>query len=222
MVAPTFVLHPLLPRRAARSQSLRKLRPICSARGTPTRRALLRTLAAAAATTVLPPPQRVPPALSDTAASQGAATAPALTFRALPSPPTCPVCRPVEVADLRAGTGRAVVPGSVVTLRWTGRLADRYGWPIQKEDADEVALVVGRGKLIEGFEMGVDGMREGGKRRIVIPAELGYRDERKGPLPQRFGDRRRLFATVLNERRFKKAGDLLIDVQVRKVRPPHS
>lgn len=107
----------------------------------------------------------------------------------------------------------------MLTLRWTGRLADRYGWPIQKEDAEEVKLVLGKGDLIQGFELGVDGMREGGKRRLLIPAEFGYLDEKKGPLPERFGDRRRLFATVLNERRFKKAGDLVIDVQLKKVKP---
>ncbi|CDF33538.1 unnamed protein product [Chondrus crispus] len=45
-------------------------------------------------------------------------------------------------------------------------------------------------------------MREGGKRRIIIPAELGYKDERKGPLPQRYGDRRRLFATDASDLRY--------------------
>lgn len=141
-------------------------------------------------------------------------------YRTLPCPASSPSCRPVEVLDFRIGSGLAAGPGATLLLRWTGRLADRYGWPIQKEDADEVELVLGDGELIQGFEIGVTGMREGGKRRLVIPAEMGYLDEKKGPLPQRFGDRRRLFATVLNERRFKKAGDLVIDVQLRKVRPP--
>lgn len=179
------------------------------------RRALLRLVATTAAATALQS-LTAPSVAAETDAAERSAPA----YRALPCPPGQPTCRPVEVVDLRPGTGRPVTPGSTVTLRWTGRLADRYGWPIQKEDADEVSLVVGRGELIEGFEMGLDGMREGGKRRIIIPAELGYKDERKGPLPQRYGDRRRLFATVLNERRYKKAGDLVIDVLLRRVRMP--
>ena len=127
-------------------------------------------------------------------------------------------CRPVEFFDYRMGNGPAVEKGSKVTLKWTGRLSDRYGWPIQREDADDVSFTMGKDKLIRGFEMALLGMREGGKRRMVIPAELGYIDEKSGPLPAAYGDRRRLFATVLNSRRFKRAGDLVIDVQLRKVR----
>lgn len=127
-------------------------------------------------------------------------------------------CRPVEVHDYRIGTGAQPQNGSKVVLKWTGRLADRYGWPIQKEDADEVSFVIGKDRLIEGFEQGLMGMREGGKRRMLIPAEKGYQDEKSQPLPANFGDRRRLFATVLNPRRFKRAGDLVIDVQLLKVR----
>lgn len=81
-------------------------------------------------------------------------------------------------------------------------------------------LQLGQGTLIQGFEIGVLGMREGGKRRLLIPAELGYLDDARGPMPASFGDRRRLFATVLNARRFKKAGDLVIDVKLKKVSPP--
>lgn len=127
-------------------------------------------------------------------------------------------CRPVEIHDYRIGNGAIVESGCTVVFRWTGRLADRYGWPIQKEDAEPVTFVLGRDRLIRGFEQAILGMREGGKRRMLIPAELGYQDEKSGPLPVSFGDRRRLFATVLNSRRFKRAGDLVIDVQLLKVR----
>lgn len=139
-------------------------------------------------------------------------------FQSLPCPSTQPECRPVEVCDYRLGTGRAVTSGATLTLRWTGRLADRYGWPFQREGEDEIILVLDRDRLIQGFQIGMMGMREGGKRRLLIPGELGYKDERSGPLPRDFGDRRRLFATVLNPRRFKKAGDLVIDVELKKVR----
>lgn len=128
-------------------------------------------------------------------------------------------CRSVEIRDYRTGSGRAVERGSTIMLKWTGRLADRYGWPFQREPDEYVTLHVSDGELIEGFVQGILGMREGGKRRILIPTALGYHDETHGPLPDDFGDRRRLFATVLNNRRFKNAGDLVIDVQLKKVRP---
>lgn len=128
-------------------------------------------------------------------------------------------CRPVEVHDFRVGTGRQVNLESTVVLKWTGRLADRYGWPYQREEDDEVSFDLNREPLIDGFVQGILGMKEGGKRRILIPGELGYKDEHTGPLPRDFGDRRRLFATVLNKRRFVRAGDLVIDVQLKKVRP---
>lgn len=127
-------------------------------------------------------------------------------------------CRSVEVRDFRVGTGREVKDGTTIVFKWTGRLADRYGWPFQREEEEDVSYVIGKDALIQGFVQGILGMKEGGKRRILIPGELGYQDERAGPLPNDFGDRRRLFGTVLNKRRFKRAGDLVIDVQLKKVR----
>lgn len=140
-----------------------------------------------------------------------------LLFTKLPCPNSN--YRDVEIHDYREGQGPTVERGTTLVFRWTGRLADRYGWPIQKEDADPVTIVFGKDRLIRGFEMGLAGMREGGKRRMLIPAELGYLDERSLPLPAAYGDRRRLFATVLNSRRIKKAGDLVIDVQLMRVKP---
>lgn len=129
-------------------------------------------------------------------------------------------CRSVEIRDYRLGSGREVQYGSKVMLKWTGRLADRYGWPFQRAQDDAVTFVIGRDRLVQGFVQGILGMREGGKRRMLIPGELGYQDEISGPLPSDFGDRRRLFGTVLNRRRFKKAGDLVIDIELKRVGAP--
>lgn len=140
------------------------------------------------------------------------------SFTQLACPVTNADCRPIEIRDFRVGSGETAILGSTLTLKWTGRLADRYGWPFQRETDEPVVIVLGKDRLIEGFEKGIEGMRAGGKRRIVIPGEFGYRSQEDGPLPSDFGDRRRLWATVLNPRRFKRAGDLVIDVQLKKVR----
>ena len=42
---------------------------------------------------------------------------------------------------------------------------------------------VGTGKVIKGWDEAVLGMKVGGKRRIVVPPELGYGDKPKGPIP---------------------------------------
>lgn len=128
-------------------------------------------------------------------------------------------CRSIEYKDFRVGTGSLVLPDSTVVVKWTGRLADRYGWPFQQEADDYSTFVLSRDRLIPGFVQGIQGMREGGKRRLFIPSQFGYQDEAMGPLPNDYGDRRRLFATVLNKRRFKNGGDLVIDIQLKKVKP---
>lgn len=90
----------------------------------------------------------------------------------------------LEVRDFRVGSGRIAAVDDVVVVKWTGRLADRYGWSFQRDDADEVALRLGAGDdVIRGFREGVAGdlegtippMREGGKRRIIIPKGTSLR-----------------------------------------------
>ena len=91
-----------------------------------------------------------------------------------PSPaPTINV--PFSATDLRVGTGAEATTGRSVTVRYTGWLysttaADNKG---QQFDSGTFPFVVGQG-VIQGFSMGVNGMRVGGLRRVVIPPNLGY------------------------------------------------
>lgn len=132
-----------------------------------------------------------------------------LQFRVLPSG--------LSVQDLRLGVGAQPKLGAEVTVRWTGRLTARYGWPYQREGAEETYRL-GVDKLISGFEEGVLGMREKGKRRLVIPDALGYATGTESPRPRAFGDRRRLESTVANARRVAGAGAVVIDVELIRVR----
>mmetsp|Transcript_4963 Transcript_4963/g.11610 ORF Transcript_4963/g.11610 Transcript_4963/m.11610 type:complete len:90 (+) Transcript_4963:2-271(+) len=78
-------------------------------------------------------------------------------------------------------------------------------------------------------EEGLIGMREGSKRRLLIPSTIGYNDKSVGPIPRSFGNRQRLYSTVLNRERTVRekealgsdiAGKVLMDVEVIRVRDP--
>jgi peptidylprolyl isomerase len=44
-------------------------------------------------------------------------------------------------------------------------------------------FTLGQGRVIEGWEQGLPGMKAGGVRKLVIPAELGYGDQSRGEIP---------------------------------------
>jgi hypothetical protein len=150
-----------------------------------------------------------------------------LTFEELP--------RGLKYADITVGEGEEVGPESRVTFHVIGRLVGKQGWVFedsQKED-EPYRLTTGRGEMIEGLELGLQGMRVGGARRLIIPSTLGYQDRAHEPLPREFGFRQRLFGTVLNNNRRQQeasglgegqdvAGIVLLDVKLLNVRPPLS
>jgi FKBP-type peptidyl-prolyl cis-trans isomerase FkpA len=77
--------------------------------------------------------------------------------------------------DLRVGTGAEATAGRLVTVRYSGWLyaptaVDNKGTPF---DSGTFNFNVGTG-VVPGFSMGVNGMRVGGLRRVVIPPNLGY------------------------------------------------
>jgi FKBP-type peptidyl-prolyl cis-trans isomerase len=90
--------------------------------------------------------------------------------------PTAPSANVAYSAtDLRAGTGAEAAAGRTVAVRYTGWLystsaADNKG---RQFDSGTFNFTVGQG-VIQGFSMGVTGMRVGGVRRVVIPPNLGY------------------------------------------------
>ena len=73
--------------------------------------------------------------------------------------------------------------------------------------------------------------RKGGKRRLIIPAKLGYTNKNQCPIPADFGQQQRLYSTVLNDVRGTRekealgdslAGIVVLDVEVVKIYPPKS
>jgi FKBP-type peptidyl-prolyl cis-trans isomerase FkpA len=75
--------------------------------------------------------------------------------------------------ELECGEGTEATHGDALTVRYTGRLSD--GTIFDETEADEpFDFLLDSDVLIAGWSEGVTGMREGGRRRLVIPPELGY------------------------------------------------
>jgi FKBP-type peptidyl-prolyl cis-trans isomerase len=91
----------------------------------------------------------------------------------------------VDVNEVTVGTGAAVEKGMVISVNYVLRLAD--GTMIQ--DSKQVnngkpfQFIYGAGQVIPGWEMGIAGMRVGGKRVVTIPPELGYGANAQGSIP---------------------------------------
>lgn len=83
----------------------------------------------------------------------------------------------VRVEVLEAGTGRAPTLTDVAVVKYEGRLEDGTVFDAN----DEAPLPLGR--MVPGFAEGLVQMRQGGRYRLYIPAELGYGEEGAGPIP---------------------------------------
>jgi peptidylprolyl isomerase len=87
---------------------------------------------------------------------------------------------PLRYIDVVVGKGDLAVPGKVFTVNYTGWLRSTgVEFDSSIPDKDHPArkpfpFPAGFGRLMPGFEMGMEGMRVGGKRRIFIPAKLAY------------------------------------------------
>ncbi len=88
----------------------------------------------------------------------------------------------VLVADLVVGTGDSVVTGSRVAVRYTGWLRDGTRFDGNRNGPPFV-FRVGAGEVIEGWDVGIPGMRVGGKRKLVLPPAMAYGEMGSGPIP---------------------------------------
>ncbi|PNW72258.1 hypothetical protein CHLRE_16g675550v5 [Chlamydomonas reinhardtii] len=82
--------------------------------------------------------------------------------------------------DVEEGTGAAPVKGSTIRCHYNGRLTNGKVFDSSYERGRPLSFQIGVGQVIKGWDMGILGaedippMKEGGKRLLVIPPELGY------------------------------------------------
>lgn len=87
------------------------------------------------------------------------------------------------VDDVIFGTGDEVKVGDTVTVHYIGTLQNGQEFDNSNKRGTPFTFTIGEGKVIKGWEEGIVGMKKGGKRILVVPADLGYGDKGYGPIP---------------------------------------
>ncbi len=86
--------------------------------------------------------------------------------------------------DVRMGTGDVVVEeGDTVTVHYIGTTQDGVKFDSSYERGTPFIFTVGDGKVIEGWEKGLVGMKVGGQRILVIPGSMAYGNMQVGAIP---------------------------------------
>jgi peptidylprolyl isomerase len=86
----------------------------------------------------------------------------------------------LEYVELVEGTGRQPKTGESVRVHYTGWLKSGEKFDSSRDRGQPLVFPIGRGRVIKGWDEGVGSMRVGGKRKLIIPAYLGYGDAGAG------------------------------------------
>ena len=81
----------------------------------------------------------------------------------------------LKITDDIVGTGAEAQKGDTVSVLYTGSLDDGTVFDASSLHGNQpFRFTIGANQVIQGWDLGVPGMKVGGKRELVIPAELGY------------------------------------------------
>ncbi|MGL6071716.1 FKBP-type peptidyl-prolyl cis-trans isomerase [Craterilacuibacter sp.] len=78
------------------------------------------------------------------------------------------------IEEVVVGEGAEAVAGQDVTVHYSGYLTDGSKFDSSRDRYQPFSFPLGAGHVIKGWDLGVQGMKVGGQRKLTIPAELGY------------------------------------------------
>ncbi len=85
--------------------------------------------------------------------------------------------------DVKVGDGDPATPGAQYTLHYTGWLRNGAKFDSSVDRGQPFTFTQGRREVIAGYDIGFEGMRVGGKRRLFIPYQLAYGEAQRGSIP---------------------------------------
>ena len=88
-----------------------------------------------------------------------------------------------KVQDVVVGEGKEVKSGDTVVMHYTGTLEDGTKFDSSVDRGKPYETQIGVGRVIKGWDEGVPGMKVGGKRKLTIPADMGYGATGQGSIP---------------------------------------
>ena len=86
----------------------------------------------------------------------------------------------LEYVEISLGTGASPKTGDTVSVHYTGWLKSGKKFDSSVDRGEPFEFPIGKGRVIKGWDEGVGTMKVGGKRKLVIPAHLGYGERGAG------------------------------------------
>jgi FKBP-type peptidyl-prolyl cis-trans isomerase FkpA len=80
----------------------------------------------------------------------------------------------LQYTDTKVGTGAEAKAGQTAVVHYTGWLTNGTKFDSSKDRGQPFSFPLGGGRVIKGWDEGVQGMKVGGTRKLTIPADLGY------------------------------------------------
>ena len=87
----------------------------------------------------------------------------------------------LKYVELKFGDGKEAKEGSKVKVHYTGTLESGKKFDSSLDRGQPFALTVGAGEVIKGWDEGLQGMKVGGKRKLIIPGKLAYGEQGRPP-----------------------------------------
>lgn len=88
----------------------------------------------------------------------------------------------LKYVDITVGKGEAPKNGQLVTVHYTGWLEDGKKFDSSRDRNEPFQFTLGVGEVIRGWDEGVSTMKVGGKRKLIIPYQLGYGERGMPPV----------------------------------------
>jgi FKBP-type peptidyl-prolyl cis-trans isomerase len=86
----------------------------------------------------------------------------------------------LKITDTREGTGKTASKGALLLCHYEGFLEDGTKFDSSHDHGRPFQFVIGSGRVIKGWDQGLMGMKEGGKRTLHVPARLAYGERQMG------------------------------------------